>query len=114
MGPKPAGFKPADICRIIEACSKFSVSEIRFSGFEIKFKELGLPAIVDPPKTITRNFSHQASETDTVDPKIGMLDEQLMEDMRRAQLMIDDPLAYEQEIIDEMKVYSGHSQETHD
>jgi hypothetical protein len=47
--------------------------------------------------TIPENFTaSQVSEH----PRIETVDKDLLEDMRRAQLMIDDPLSFEQEMID--------------
>jgi len=90
-----------DICRIIEVSARAGVAKLKFGDVEVEFTpiapDLGYHAKVDPSQYITSEMATPDSEQ-----KSGMTisDRELLEDMRRSQLMIDDPMAFEQEMID--------------
>lgn len=78
-----------EICVIIDACSKANVLAFEFGGLKIQFQDPLVPPIMQLP--------------DITPAKIALSSEDraLLEDARLAQLMTDDPLAYEQEMIDQ-------------
>lgn len=100
--PKPSLL--AQLPAILEACARTGVATLKCGDIEVSFIQ-GLPqsyvnygqaSQADLPNDLDFPAS-QASEQ----PRIENLDTSLLEDMRRSQLMIDDPLSYEQEMIDE-------------
>ena len=94
-----------DLPSILEACAKAGVATLKFGDIEVTFKtpsHLVHHTDYESPSqgdlTIPENFS--ASPV-SEQPRIETIDRDLLEDMRRSQLMIDDPLSFEQEMIDE-------------
>jgi len=85
-------FSAKDLCRIIETCHTNGVSRIKVSGIEIDFGA-SVPFVVPD---YGPSLPVRAEGNDTV------LDEGLMEQARLNQLIIDDPLGYEQEMIDSL------------
>lgn len=98
---RPRASRMDDICRIIETASKSGVVKLKFHDVEVEFSpssaSLGTNALVDPSNYISSNMalpdSEQKDEFIIQDPAI-------IEQLRRSQLMIDDPMAFEQEMID--------------
>lgn len=92
----------ADICAIIEAAARAQVTTLKWRDLELTFPVLGQPVMAyDLPKTTSDGFAPQASEQElTRDRELATVDKDLLEDMRKSQLMIDDPLSFELEIID--------------
>lgn len=95
-------FAPESISSIIEACAKCGVMSLKWHDLEVTFAVPGQPVTAyDLPKTTFDGYASPASEQElAVDPRVSTVDKELLEDMRRSQLMIDDPLSYEQEVID--------------
>lgn len=110
MEPNTSGFKPLDICAIMEAGNLHNVSKISYNGLEIIFKQEDPPRLgkvgegyvnqlVDGETSASQESVH---EDELEKPPLILTDEEkeVMEELRLAQLMNDDPLAYEQEMID--------------
>jgi hypothetical protein len=96
-------FSPKDICRMIEVSAHYGVAILKFGNVEITFKDsfVGPSAIVDQPKASSQDYSGPASpETVPQSEELSPLEKQSLEDMRWSQLMLDDPLAFETEMID--------------
>ena len=96
-------FNASDICAIIRASAKCNVKKLRIQDFEVEFETpcgrgnasgvfVNQPAVEETPAAII------VDQQDEEQPFIP--DPELMEEMRLAQLMTDDPVAYEQEMID--------------
>jgi hypothetical protein len=94
-----------DLPAILEACKKAEVSTLKCGDIEVTFRSptalvhttgyLATDDLTTLPSTFT-NYSPVSEQ-----PKIETVDRDLLEDMRRSQLMIDDPMSFEQEMIDE-------------
>ena len=87
---------------ILDACRKAGVVtlkcgelEVSFASPEIITNELGA-ASQAPLSTPAQTIAQQASGEATLEP----IDRELLEEMRQSQLLIEDPLAFEQEVID--------------
>jgi len=92
-----------EICAIIRASYKYQVKKLRVGDLEVEFETLSSRGNAErvfvnqqvveetPPAT---HVVHQ-DETPDFEP-----DQELLEEMRLAQLMTDNPVAYEQEMID--------------
>lgn len=91
-------FSSKDLCRIIETASKANVSTIKIGNLEVSFLPKSLPTIEDLSKT----HSDAVEQTSSPEQKVSMtpVEKDLLEEARTSQLMVDDPLAFEQEIID--------------
>ena len=91
---------------ILEACRKSGVVTLKCGDLEVNFASPGAFLVesgVTAPFTLP-NLDAPARQ-DSEPMKTEPLDQDLLEQMRRSQLMIDDPLAFEQEVID------GHIQQ---
>jgi len=94
----------SEICAILDACSKNKVKTLKYGRLEVDF-DLSLV-----PASLSEGFaSHVVEEAALLHPPSESLEGEyarteegisLLEELRRAQLMTDDPLAYEQEMID--------------
>lgn len=78
------GLQADDICRIIQKCKSAGVTEFSFGGLTLKFSPVGQP--VAPP-------SQEAAVPNS--PEAELMNKQSLEDAEDAQMMIDDPFAYE-------------------
>lgn len=92
---------PVDICAILEACAKAGVAKLKYGDLEVVFAVPGQPVMAyDLPKTTFDGFAPQASGQElAVGDELATVNKDLLEDMRRSQLMIDDPASFEQEVI---------------
>lgn len=101
LHPPPTS-QAADITAILETCLKTGVTSLKWRDLEVSFFVPGQPVMAyDLPKTTFDGYAPQASEQElSRDSAIGTVDKELLDDMRRSQLLIDDPLGFEQEIID--------------
>ncbi len=92
-----------EICAIIKASYKYNVRKLRVGDFECEFETLSSRGnaervfVNQRPGEETPVAANVQSETEAT-PFVP--DRELMEDLRLAQLMTDDPVAYEQEMID--------------
>lgn len=102
-------FSTADICRIIKLCRKNDVSELKLGEFEISFqkkiekivtksneseRKLDLPMYQHVPVTTSKPV------VETVEKGFGIQDQLVLRELEAAQLLIDDPVAYEEAEID--------------
>lgn len=90
--------KATDICRIIDSCSSHGVKVLRYGDLNIEFNSKVREEVVTGIEPLG-DFK-EVPLSDLVDGQEGdlqmdVLDEQLAEDALHAQLLIDDPLAYE-------------------
>lgn len=96
-----ASFSVKDICRIIEISAHSGVAVLKFGDIEITFRENGPSDIVDQPKAPFQESSPQASgEQEPQAQVLSPIQEELLEESYESQLLFDDPMAYEQMIID--------------
>jgi hypothetical protein len=99
-----------DICVIIEASSKHKVKSLAYGGLKIDFdttrddeKKNLLSSDGDQPEGgETPSGAGQRVETSTTPSSFMEAEDRaaILEEIRLAQLMTDDPMAYEQEMID--------------
>lgn len=90
-----------EVCAIIGACRTAGVSSLKWRDLEIVFAQQGPEAPADLPKTDVYEYAPpESGQGPQVDDTIATVDKDLLEDMRRSQLMIDDPASFEQEVID--------------
>lgn len=106
-------FKQESISAILEACSKTGVTSLKWRDLEVSFHVPGQPVIAyDLPKTTNDGYAPQASGHElTVDKNLSTVNRELLEDMEASQLMIDDPIAFEQLMIDAQLRQARHVQE---
>lgn len=104
---KPVGLSAEDICVIIEACAKSRVSSLAYAGLSIQFDVASArawenalaPGFVDQPEGgETPSGGSQGASVQSF--PMSAEDKAILEESRLAQLMTDNPLAYEQEMID--------------
>lgn len=91
-----------DICAILDSCSKTGVTRLKWGDLEVSFAVPGQPVMAyDLPKMASDGFAPPASGQElAVADALGTVNKDLLDDMRRSQLMIDDPASFEQEVID--------------
>lgn len=101
-------FSTAEICRIIKLCRKNEVAGLRLGDFEVSFhkkaekivqKFVGSQSNVDLPKTI-QSVTTSKPVVGKTEQEFGIQDQQTLRELEQAQLLIDDPVAFEQEEID--------------
>jgi hypothetical protein len=104
----PEVFTNVNICRIIKVCKEAGVSKLKFGDLEVEFnqpvKRFGPEeklAYQKPAQVIAA----PESKANTNAP--SAFDKTLHEDLRITQLMLEDPLAYEQMVID-AQINGGH------
>jgi len=85
------GLPSQKIIDIIDRCKSTNVKSLKYGNLEIEFTGNSVP--------ITE-FNQTASTNPETAPKAVAADKELTEDTRLAQLMMDDPPAFEQEVID--------------
>lgn len=94
-----SNLRARDICAIIKSCSQNGVTVFRFGDLSLQFEPIEISrspvAMPDWPKA---PYHPEASAV--AQEKLEQVDKNLVEDMRLSQLLIDDPLGYEQEMID--------------
>jgi len=89
-GTPPTGVDNYSLCAIIEACSKSGVTSLKFGDVEIQFG-------AQVPKTF--EYAYGPAESEGAPKRAPAFDEDLREEMRLEQLLIDDPHGFESEII---------------
>lgn len=104
MAPSP--LTREDICAILEAGRRSGVSSLRYGDFSVEFQraatgETFVPAFVDRPEGGETPLT-DVPEQDPSKARVELSPEekQVLEDAHLGQLMTDDPLAYEQAVID--------------
>jgi len=92
-------FSVKDLCRIIEVCHKNGVSKLALGDLALEFSE-------NEPETLPQEYINPVFGPNDTPVEAGgkdrIEDEGLLEEARYSQLMIDDPVAFEQEMIDGM------------
>lgn len=98
----PKAFSPAEICRIIKVAKKQGVASMQIGDFSVSFHEplhkgserkSNLPNVVTVPLTASKPVAATERE-------FGVQDKRTLDELRAAQLLIDDPLSYEEAEID--------------
>lgn len=108
--PRKPVVSPIDeICNLLEKCAMLGVSELTTGELTVKFStnqsntvadtpDLSPPVIVDSTKAPIYPDTPHVREGSP--DQIQMVDPQLLDDMRKSQLLIDDPVGFENEMID--------------
>lgn len=88
--------KAVDICRIIKECRNSGVSELKFGELHLKFSSTEeMPTQSQGWAGLTQQpLPRQVDEATTTAEKMGV-NEDIAEDALYAQVMIDDPAAFE-------------------
>lgn len=107
-------FTASEICAIIKACSKANVSRISLDGLVVDFSKESAPAglaqyglFSSEQQGPVPGFGEGMPLVDSIESldtsdSLSEDDKDLAETARLSQLMTDDPLSYEQEVIDAM------------
>ncbi len=97
-------FSTTEICRIIKLCRKNEVSELKLGDFEVTFQRKLKKVSKKAEKvddTVPVNTSLPTREDlKQVERSFGVQDRQTLKELEAAQLLIDDPVAFEEEEID--------------
>jgi hypothetical protein len=95
MKPMGTDFNAKDICSIIKACKDSGVKHLSLGELSIKFdaSERGLPVDISP---------HSVANSNVEPPKqiITPMDREQERILEETRLMIEDPMGYEQRIMD--------------
>ena len=94
----PREFSSKDLCRIIETCHKNGVSKLNFGDVSIDFSNS--PDFPQDGPQVLQDFGDNTDFVTEATDEAGVVDEGLLEEARVSQLMIDDPISFEQEMID--------------
>jgi len=99
-------FTTTEICRIIKTCKTNNVADLTIGDLEISFnreipetftigsqRKLDLPELYVPVTTPTQ-------VVEKVEQEFGVQDLRALEELQHAQLLIDDPIAFEDAEID--------------
>lgn len=111
MGVKaPLTLSASAVCAIINACAKNGVAKLKYGDLELEFLNKsrtaehtfysGTEDQSDPAKDFQVTHDATPASEQSLQSKLSTVDPELLDDMRRSQLMIEDPLSYEQEMID--------------
>lgn len=111
--PEARGFTAGQISDIIRTCHECGVSQLRLGDLAVEFyqspqlRRTESPAAVPPVGGETPLVLVDETEVADVEtlPREGLseADKAFLEDARLAQLMTDDPAAYEEEIIEALR-----------
>lgn len=96
-------FTSKEICRIIKLARKQQVASLRIGEFSVVFQESNLKtgAVKQPAlskKEVVESAPHQ--EVADSEKALSLTDKRVVEELRRTQLLMDDPLAFEEAEID--------------
>ena len=101
---KPTGLDSKSICAILDACAKAGVVKLKLYDMEVFFN--GHNQIQDPQWLPIDNSGAPESQFTPATHDSGRhvkqestFDEELLNDIRASQLMIDDPHGFEREIV---------------
>lgn len=85
-----------EICRIIESCKNAGVQDLEITGLKLSFLPRRNVEVDQPGQASSVVTETTASELTPKDAKeIDLMDQTSMDEAEEAQLMIDDPLAFE-------------------
>ena len=93
MGTKK--LQVSEICSIIETCGKFSVSEIELHGIKIKFHAQGKEHAVLPGQEVDHTLPVMSEISPETQAQADNFDKAQMLEAEEAQMLIDDPFAFE-------------------
>jgi hypothetical protein len=82
-----------DICKILEACRIFGVSELSYSGLNLKFHSLGPANVTWPSQAVSHTEASNLVVPENQEAKL--MNEQALDDAEEAQMLIDNAFAYE-------------------
>ena len=87
--------QPAQICSIIETCGKFGVSEIELHDIKIKFHAQGKEHAVLPGQEADHTTPVMSEISPETQKKADDFDRAQLLEAEEAQMLIDDPFAFE-------------------
>lgn len=93
--------KATDICRIIKQCHDFGVSQFDFQGMSFKFhprrnEDAATPGQASDHKNIPVVSEYEEGQKDQAE----LMDQESLLEAEEAQMLIDDPFAFEKSQID--------------
>lgn len=92
-----------ELCNIIKTCNKNGVTDLKISGIEISFMDQGtdspLTGIVRTPQKVKPVKKVDTTPLEPLDLTDRDLEE--IDDLERAQQVIDDPVGYEEQVIND-------------
>lgn len=93
--------KATDICRIIKQCHDFGVSQFDFQGMSFKFHprrngDAATPGQASDHKNIPVVSEYEEGQKDQAE----LMDQESLLEAEEAQMLIDDPFAFEKSQID--------------
>lgn len=97
-------FKANDIIKIISACRKFEVSELELEGLKLKFGE-SKPRITIKDLPSLPELSPEVAKRERKKELEQMEDDAQVEALE--QLKLEDPLAYEQKMVEGLNHYGN-------
>jgi hypothetical protein len=99
MERDPNRLRVSEIRRILETCRDLGVVEVEIYGIKAKFSNAH--GNEQPDKTNSQLLVQNIPGTKEIEPPtlLTELDREVLEDMKRSQLLLDDPLAFEQVMI---------------
>lgn len=84
--------KASEICKIIKACKAAGVQKLTYMGLEISLEPRQGPGdVTEQASSVNHEIPVMSEQTQTIE----MLDESSLLDAEDAQLLIDDPFAFE-------------------
>lgn len=102
-----ASSRASELCSIIESASRSNVSKIRLSNCYIEFFDsignntLELKKITEEPADISAHLTPEPTQVEeALSPQVELSLKGVMDDFHIQNLMIEDPLGYEEHMID--------------
>lgn len=103
----PKSFSATEICRIIKLCKKSDVSELKIGEFEVSFHKKADKTVQKPIESerkldlpSTPSVTPSTPVAGNVERDFGIQDRQTLAELEASQLLIDDPVSYEEQEID--------------
>ncbi len=103
-----------DICDIIKACAKAGVSEFAVGDFKVKFGKAPEPEGTTAPNEGTHSTPPQLGTTEeqNQEQQMDILQERALEDLAQAQVLIDSPGQFEDDLVDALVFGKGEANDT--
>lgn len=107
MGPEAVELWSSDgVCAIIDACARskvklFTIGDLRVEFFGTEAPVWGENLGVQATARLSADESYVGTGTEIPNTKISQVDRNLLDEARRSQLLVNDPVSFEQEMIDE-------------
>ena len=89
-----------DICAIIKQCALSKVETFSYAGIDIKFHSRRNESADQPSQAADHNTTVVSEFPEASRDQAQLMDAEALAEAEEAQLLIDDPLAYEQTQID--------------